>query len=105
MQAWYLPESTSDVSSLDCSECSLISIDGTSSKALSKNVVKAFGPTVEMLAIAAMESARLHAMDALHIATAQHAQVDLFVTADRRQASVARAVGLTTELIGEKEAP
>ena len=66
---------------------------------------QALGPPVEMLALAAMESARLRAMDALHIATAQHAQVDLFVTADRRQASVARAVGLTTELLGEKDAP
>ncbi|WOP15551.1 type II toxin-antitoxin system VapC family toxin [Ottowia sp. SB7-C50] len=65
---------------------------------------QAFGPAVEMLAIAAMESARLRAMDALHIATAQQAQVDLFVTADRRQASVARAVGLKTELIGEPDA-
>lgn len=54
---------------------------------------------VEALAIAAMESNRLRAMDALHIGTAQAAKVDLFVTADRRQAAAARAGGLETELI------
>jgi predicted nucleic acid-binding protein len=54
---------------------------------------------VEALAIAAMERGRLRAMDALHIATAQAAGVDLFVTADRRQANAAQAAGLKTELI------
>ena len=54
---------------------------------------------VESLAIAAMERGRLRAMDALHIATAQAAGVDLFVTADRRQANAAEAAGLRTELI------
>lgn len=55
--------------------------------------------SLEMLAIAAMELAHLRAMDALHIAAAQIAQVDLFVTADARQAQAAMAVGLKTELI------
>ena len=54
---------------------------------------------VEAFAIAAMERSRLRAMDALHIATAQAAGVDLFVTADRRQAAAAVAAGLKTELI------
>lgn len=54
---------------------------------------------VELLAIAAMEQHRLRAMDALHIATAQLAQVDLFVSADRRQTLAAQRVGLNTELI------
>ena len=54
---------------------------------------------VEAYAVAAMEASRLRAMDALHIGTAKAAYVDLFVTADKRQASAAQAVGLTTELI------
>lgn len=54
---------------------------------------------VEARSIAAMEASRLHAMDALHIGTAQVARVDLFVTADRRQALAAQAAGLKTELI------
>ena len=54
---------------------------------------------VEAYAIAAMEVSRLRAMDALHIGTAKAAYVDLFVTADKRQATAAQAVGLKTELI------
>ena len=54
---------------------------------------------VEAYAIAAMEVNRLRAMDALHIGTAKAAYVDLFVTADKRQAAAANAVGLKTELI------
>jgi len=46
-----------------------------------------------------MEISRLRAMDALHIGTAQATRVDLFVTADKRQALAAQAVGLRTELI------
>ena len=53
----------------------------------------------ERYAIAAMRVAHLRGMDALHIGTAQAAQVDLFVTADKRQATAAQAVGLKTELI------
>ena len=59
----------------------------------------ALGPQVEAHCISAMEISRLRAMDALHIGTAQAARVDLFVTADRRQAQAAEAVGLKTELI------
>jgi uncharacterized protein len=53
----------------------------------------------ERYAIAAMRVANLRSMDALHIGTAQAALVDLFVTADERQAAAAQAVGLKTELI------
>jgi predicted nucleic acid-binding protein len=38
-------------------------------------------------------------MDALHIGSAQAARVNLFVTADRRQATAAEAVGLRTQCI------
>ena len=54
---------------------------------------------VEAFAIAAMERSRLRAVDALHIATAQASRVDLFVTADRRQAAAAQAAGLHIELV------
>ena len=53
----------------------------------------------ERNAIAAMRVATLRSMDALHIGTAQAARVDLFVTADKRQAIAAQAMGLKTELI------
>ena len=53
----------------------------------------------ERYAIAAMRLASLRGMDALHIGTAQAAQVDLFVTADKRLAAAAQTVGLKTELI------
>lgn len=61
--------------------------------------VLTISPQIEALAIAAMGSHRLRAMDALHIGTAQIAQVDLFVTADRLQAKAAQAMGLKIELI------
>jgi predicted nucleic acid-binding protein len=48
---------------------------------------------VERFAIAAMEHGPLRGMDALHIGSALAARVDLFVTADRRQAQVARGQG------------
>lgn len=54
---------------------------------------------VEDYAIAAMQASRLRAADALHIGTAKAAYVDLFVTADKRQAAAAQAIGLKTELI------
>jgi predicted nucleic acid-binding protein len=50
-------------------------------------------------AIAAMEQGPLRGMDALHVGSALASRVDLFVTADRRQAQVARGMGLATELI------
>ena len=54
---------------------------------------------VERFAFAAMEHGPLRGMDALHVGSAIAAQVDLFVTADKRQAQVARAMGVATELI------
>ena len=54
---------------------------------------------VEQHAIAAMRRSVLCAMEALHIGTARVAHVDLFVTADRRQAQAAQALGLDTEWI------
>lgn len=56
---------------------------------------------VETLAIAAMEQYRLSAFGALPIGSAQAAGVDLFVTADARQAEAAQALGLNTALIIE----
>ena len=47
-----------------------------------------------------MERSRLRATDALHIGTAQLESVQLFVTADRKLALPAQAVGLNTELVG-----
>ena len=54
---------------------------------------------VERFAFAAMEQGPLRGMDALHVGSAMAARVDLFVTADKRQAQVARAMGVPTELI------
>ena len=54
---------------------------------------------VERFAFAAMEQGPLRGMDALHVGSALAARVDLFVTADKRQAQVARAMGVPTELI------
>lgn len=56
---------------------------------------------VERFAFAAMEYGPLPAMDALHVGSALAADVDLFVTADRRQARVARGLGLQTECLNE----
>jgi uncharacterized protein len=61
--------------------------------------VEGLDRTVEDFAIAAMLHAPLRAMDALHIGTAQAVRAALFVTADRRQAAAAQAVGLKTELV------
>jgi uncharacterized protein len=54
---------------------------------------------VERHAISAMKLAPLRGTDALHVGSAQAARVDLFVTADRRQAMAAQAIGLKTELV------
>ena len=62
-------------------------------------VVMPLSSQAERYAIAAMRLNNLRGMDALHIGTAQAAGVDLFVTADKRQALAAQAVGLRTELI------
>ena len=41
----------------------------------------------------------LRSMNALHVGSALAMRVDLFVTADRRQALVARGMGMPVELI------
>jgi uncharacterized protein len=56
---------------------------------------------VERFAFAAMEHGPLRATDALQVGSALAARVDLFVTADRRQAHVAQVLGLQTELVIE----
>ena len=58
-----------------------------------------FTPSLERLALQALAAAPLRAMDALHVATALLGRADLFVTADRRQALAARAVGVPTEFL------
>ena len=59
---------------------------------------------VERFAFAAMEYGFLPSMDALHVGSALAADVDLFVTADHRQAKAARGLGLQTEcLAGEPD--
>jgi uncharacterized protein len=60
-----------------------------------------FDDHVERFAFAAMDYGPLRAMDALHVGSALAAGVDLFVTADRRQAHVAQGLGLKTELVTE----
>jgi predicted nucleic acid-binding protein len=55
---------------------------------------------VERFTFAAMEYGSLPTMDALHVGSALAADVDLFVTADHRQAKAARGLGLRTECLG-----
>ena len=54
---------------------------------------------VERFACAAMVQGPLRSMNALHVGSALAMRVDLFVTADRRQALVARGMGMPVELI------
>jgi predicted nucleic acid-binding protein len=54
---------------------------------------------VERFAFAAMEHAPLRMTDALHVGSALAANVDVFVTADRRVAQVARVLGLPAECL------
>lgn len=61
--------------------------------------VQPWTPSLERTAIRALSVAPLRAMDALHVAAAVSARADLFVTADRRQAAAARAMGLNTEYL------
>ena len=60
-----------------------------------------FTSGLERAAIQALDAAPLRTMDALHVAAALLGRVDLFVTADRRQAAAAEAAGLRTHLISE----
>ena len=54
---------------------------------------------VEAAAMAAIERSGIPGMDAVHIGSAQVARVDLFMTADRRQAAAAEAAGLAVQLV------
>jgi len=63
--------------------------------------VMPFTSGLERVAIQALDTASLRAVDALHVAAALISRVDLFVTADRRQAAAAEAAGLRTQLIVE----
>ena len=55
--------------------------------------------SVEARAILAMERMPLSGMDALHVGCADVARVDVFVTADARQAKAAEAAGLRAALV------
>ncbi|MEO6277634.1 type II toxin-antitoxin system VapC family toxin [Roseateles sp.] len=58
-----------------------------------------FTPQLERAAVRALYAAPVRAMDALHVGAAWLTRADLFITADRRQAAAARAMGLPTELL------
>lgn len=58
---------------------------------------------VERFAFAAMEHASLRVTDALHVGSALAANVDLFVTANRRLAQLAQAMGLAAECLDRSE--
>jgi predicted nucleic acid-binding protein len=57
-------------------------------------------PVLEKAAIRSLESSPMRAMDALHVAAAIVAGVDLFVTADVRQYEGAQVAGLKAVLLG-----
>ena len=54
---------------------------------------------VERQALAALERRPMPGMDAVQVASARVARADLFVTADRRQARLARDMGVPTECL------
>lgn len=54
---------------------------------------------VERQALEALERQPMHGMDAIQMASARVARADLFVTADRRQARLARDMGVPTECL------
>ena len=57
---------------------------------------------VERFAFAAMEREPLRVTDALHLGSALVAHIDLFVTADRRVAQLARLLGLPSECLEDE---
>lgn len=61
--------------------------------------VMPLSPDVEQASMVAIELVRVRAMDALHVGAAKIARANLFVTADKRQAEAAMAIGLATELV------
>lgn len=56
-------------------------------------------PDVVHLAIRCLELEPLRALDALHVATAQHFGCDLFLSADQPQVVAARRFGLRAEMV------
>ena len=58
-----------------------------------------FSKAVEDASLRAVDAARVRAMDALHVGAAMVARVDLFVTADKRQADASRAMNIPTQLV------
>jgi predicted nucleic acid-binding protein len=54
---------------------------------------------VERQALAALERQPMQGMEAIQVASARVARADLFVTADRRQARLARDMGVPTECL------
>ena len=61
-------------------------------------VVALSGPVLDAT-VRCLEGTALRASDAVHVASALMAEVDRFVSADRRQCEAARAMGLTIEEI------
>jgi len=61
--------------------------------------VMPFSTAVEDASLRAVDAARVRAMDALHVGAAIVARVDLFVTADKRQAEASRAMNIPTQLV------
>ena len=61
--------------------------------------VMPFSKAVEDASLRAVDAARVRAMDALHVGAAIVARVDLFVTADKRQADASRAMNIPTQLV------
>jgi len=61
--------------------------------------VMPFSTAVEDASLRAFDAARVRAMDALHVGAAIVARVDLFVTADKRQAEASRAMNIPTQLV------
>jgi len=59
-------------------------------------------PGFEVLAeaVACLEKTALRTLDAIHAASARHAQCDLFVSADKRQCEFVRSLGMKAEWVG-----
>ena len=57
---------------------------------------------VERQALEALERQPVQGLDAIQVASARVARADLFVTADRRQARLARDMGVPTECLLEE---
>ena len=81
------------------SQALLAELDLRVSDDLAQWEVQAYSREVEEASLRVISAARVRAMDALHVGAALAARAQLFVTADKRQAEAARAVGMATELV------